>query len=253
MTRYSPRSEPGHGINDNAPIDDFGVTLDVKPVVRAKSSASLSSRPSFKSFRRSLRGSPVPSRQSSRVPSPNPSPTSPSTSLPEFPATPTDVTSSHTTFLKSSLQPLDDHIPPVPPIPASALIPIDTPVSLLHSSASKPLAFRDLLIKPIQRVCRYPLLLAQLRLPSSAPSEATLQLEAAIKATHLVATKVDKAQELREVARRSALIVERLESHTVRVFNQVGVARRLNHTLHVFSSYHMVLSIALVTACSLAL
>lgn len=218
MTRYAPRSEPGHGGNDETHPDEFGAALDVKTVGRAKSSASLSSRPSFKSFRRSLRRSPAPTRQSSRPPSPIPSPISQSNSLPEPPVTPIESASDHTTFLESSfLRPLDDHIPPVPPIPASALIPNEPPLSISQPCASKPLAFRDLLIKPIQRVCRYPLLLAQLRLPSSVPrSKAMAQLEIAIKATHLVATKVDRAQELREVARKSALIIERLESHLVR-------------------------------------
>lgn len=45
---------------------------------------------------------------------------------------------------------------------------------------------------------------------------ASQHLELAIKSTRLVASNVDKAQELREIARKSALIVERLEpNHAV--------------------------------------
>lgn len=219
--RYSPRSEPGHGPVDDTPIDEFGsASLNVsKPVGRAKSSASLSSRPSFKSFRRSLRKSPANSTQTSRAPSPTPAPSPRAESLVEPQL---DTNNDQPTFSKPPSRLQDDYIPPVPPIPASVLIsiPMDHPSLSLSSQSqslppptSKPLAFRDLLIKPIQRVCRYPLLLAQLRLPSSVGR--CTELEVAIKATHLVAMKVDKAQELREIARKSELIVERLESHPV--------------------------------------
>lgn len=88
----------------------------------------------------------------------------------------------------------------------------------LQAPASKPLAFRDLLIKPIQRVCRYPLLLAQLQPPRSVDNTelASERLERAISATRQVAKSVDEAQELREISVKSSLIVERLDVHPVR-------------------------------------
>jgi hypothetical protein len=174
-----------------------------------RSSPSLTSKLSLKSLRRSIRWSPSSSRQQSRATSPVPpsEPSLSSTSLTAPPLSKSEVAS------KSS-----ENIPPVPPIPPSALIPNGNNTLVpLQVPTSKPLAFRDLLIKPIQRVCRYPLLLAQLRLPASINgSDASERLEHAIAATRLVAKSVDEAQERREIAVKSSLIIERLEPHSVR-------------------------------------
>ena len=176
---------------------------------QARPSVSLPRKLSLKSLRRSIRWSPSSSRQQSRAPSPiirsEPSLSSASLTAPQ-PSPKSEVTS------KPS-----DHIPPVLPIPPSAIIPNRNNIFVsMKPPASKPLAFRDLLIKPIQRVCRYPLLLAQLQLPTSTHSnDASERLGRAIAATRSVAKSVDAAQERREVAVKSSLIIERLESHPV--------------------------------------
>lgn len=175
---------------------------------RTRSSASLTSKLSLRSLRRSIRWSPSSSRQPSRAPSPVPPPerSISSASLTGSPLLKLGATSTSR-----------DNIPPVPPIPSSAFISNgNNALASLNVPTSKPLAFRDLLIKPIQRVCRYPLLLAQLRLPTSVNNSGVSErLERAITATRLVAESVDEAQERREVVAKSSLIVERLEPHPV--------------------------------------
>lgn len=199
-------------VDDKVPLDaslgstsEFGVISSSNQDTR-RSSASLRSRPSFKSLRRSFRKSPASSRHTSRAPSPN--------SLSE--TSPYSIAVNAPSATDSSASP-NSQIPPVPSIPTSAVIPNPYP---LQATTSKPLAFRDLLIKPIQRVCRYPLLLAQFRLPRTTDAADLVfeRLENAIKVTRLVAKSVDEAQQLREIAVKSSMIVERLESHSVREF-----------------------------------
>lgn len=86
--------------------------------------------------------------------------------------------------------------------------------------AGKLLEFRDLLIKPIQRVCRYPLLLEQLRSPlelvSSENSTRFDALEQALMATKKVAQDVDDARERQDSVVKNRHILERFEVHSVR-------------------------------------
>ena len=175
------------------------------------SSVSLSSRRSFRAIRHSFRRSP--SKPSSRAPSPtgrDPTPDS---------ITPSATNVSISPSLAPSLMPHDP--PPVPPLPPLENLMLSIPpFNPSAAPTSKPLAFRDLLIKPIQRVCRYPLLLSQLRLPPSFAVEfnsksALALLERAIDATRSVAAGVDDAQKKRDIAVKTRLIGDRLEPNSV--------------------------------------
>jgi hypothetical protein len=92
------------------------------------------------------------------------------------------------------------------------------------------LHFRDFLIMPIQRVCRYPLLLNQLLSSATTPSleegerplypedadgdyDTGIDVERALGAMRGVAEDADEARRLKENEIKSATIVERLELH----------------------------------------
>ncbi|KAH7876853.1 uncharacterized protein C8R40DRAFT_1096057 [Lentinula edodes] len=87
------------------------------------------------------------------------------------------------------------------------------------------LTFMDYLIKPVQRICKYPLLLEQLK--SSEPlyeskirvpwlSDRNVVVESAAQAMRHVASTVDEARQRQDVAVRSALIASRiLYSHVL--------------------------------------
>ncbi|KAF7292322.1 DH domain-containing protein [Mycena chlorophos] len=80
------------------------------------------------------------------------------------------------------------------------------------------LAFLDYLIKPIQRICRYPLLLDQLRPGAklrrlghpSLHAHVNVVVESAAKAMRHVASAVDEARHRQNVQMQSALIISRL-------------------------------------------
>lgn len=81
------------------------------------------------------------------------------------------------------------------------------------------IAFTDYMIKPVQRICKYPLLLDQL-LPSKAMrtlsqnadvrSDVDVIVESAAQAMRHVATSVDEARRRQEIAIQSALIFNRI-------------------------------------------
>lgn len=90
------------------------------------------------------------------------------------------------------------------------------------------LHFRDYLIMPIQRVCRYPLLLAQLLGAASTPSPTSehppfglsddeydvgVDVERALGAMRGVAEEADDARRSNEAEVKSATIVDRMEPH----------------------------------------
>ena len=80
------------------------------------------------------------------------------------------------------------------------------------------IAFADYLIKPIQRICKYPLLLDQL-LPSKVlrsqtcpegRSDVHVVVESAAQAMRHVATSVDEARHRQDIATQSSLIFSRI-------------------------------------------
>ncbi|KAG6854873.1 hypothetical protein C0991_012063 [Blastosporella zonata] len=78
------------------------------------------------------------------------------------------------------------------------------------------LAFIDYMIKPVQRICKYPLILDQLRSSKSVrslsdyASDVDAVVESAKQAMKLVASAVDEARHRQDVAMRSALIASRI-------------------------------------------
>jgi uncharacterized membrane protein YgdD (TMEM256/DUF423 family) len=85
------------------------------------------------------------------------------------------------------------------------------------------LAFIDYMIKPIQRICRYPLLLQQLKskgtIIASEKADADVVVESATQAMRHVATSVDDARHRQDLAVQSSLISSRIlacatSSHT---------------------------------------
>ncbi|SNX82764.1 uncharacterized protein MEPE_01470 [Melanopsichium pennsylvanicum] len=76
---------------------------------------------------------------------------------------------------------------------------------------SSRLLFRDFLIKPIQRLCLYPLVLQTLQKHSSAMGDSVEELALAISLMREVADQVDEAGKRRESELRADLISSRIE------------------------------------------
>ena len=92
------------------------------------------------------------------------------------------------------------------------------PSEFKRDKGVRRIAFVDYLIKPIQRICKYPLLLDQL-LPSKAlrlhasvegRSDVDVIVESAAQAMRHVATSVDEAQHRQNIATQSSLIFSRI-------------------------------------------
>lgn len=104
---------------------------------------------------------------------------------------------------------------------ASGLLPKDS--SLVFPSTRKDrcpprLAFVDYMIKPVQRICKYPLVLDQLKpgksvravLSANLRSDVDVVVDSAAQAMRHVASSVDEARHRQDVAIQSALIVSRI-------------------------------------------
>lgn len=116
------------------------------------------------------------------------------------------------------------------------------------------LHFRDYLIMPIQRICRYPLLLASLRNTALTPSVENhdsdsddshmvgIDVEAALKLMHQVASEADEARRVKEAEVKSATIVERLEPHVAlspAFIKSLGTCRLIG-SLDVLHHHHII-------------
>lgn len=106
----------------------------------------------------------------------------------------------------------------------------------LDKSQSR-LAFVDYLIKPVQRICKYPLLLERLK-PKSllvGSDDVVFTIENAIQIMRSVATSVDEAHHRREAFAKSSLIISRLilppASPLPSPTSGVAVQQSLVHTL----------------------
>jgi hypothetical protein len=109
----------------------------------------------------------------------------------------------------------------------SSSAPVEHHTSMVLAQRAR-LQFRDLLIMPVQRVCRYPLLLASLLGTASTPTtedgpdsygesrwDVGVDIERALGAMRSVAEDADEAQKKKVMEARSALIIQRLEWHPV--------------------------------------
>lgn len=94
------------------------------------------------------------------------------------------------------------------------------PSDLRRDKSFRRLTLTDYLIKPVQRICKYPLLLEQLKpgksvrtLSQSHPavrSHVDVIIESASQAMRHVATAVDEARHRQDVAMQSSLIISRI-------------------------------------------
>uniref|UniRef100_V5ELV6 DH domain-containing protein n=2 Tax=Kalmanozyma brasiliensis (strain GHG001) TaxID=1365824 RepID=V5ELV6_KALBG len=94
--------------------------------------------------------------------------------------------------------------------PASAAVTPGSGTNALRENSSR-LLFRDFLIKPIQRLCLYPLVLQTLQKHSSATGDSVEELALAISLMREVADQVDEAGKRRESELRADLISSRIE------------------------------------------
>lgn len=122
-----------------------------------------------------------------------------------------------------SLTSLDGAVRALRPRPSMVMMSKDSvvfPSETRKEKAPPRIAFTDYMIKPIQRICKYPLLLDQL-LPSkalrtlsqSAPearSDVDVVVQSAAQAMRHVAASVDEARHRQDIAIQSALIFSRI-------------------------------------------
>ncbi|KAF8640029.1 hypothetical protein AX17_001271 [Amanita inopinata Kibby_2008] len=82
-----------------------------------------------------------------------------------------------------------------------------------HDKSSPRLSFTDYMIKPVQRICRYPLLLEQLRPMKTLQgihSDVDTVVEESVLAMRNVATAVDDARHQKDAAIQTSLIISRI-------------------------------------------
>jgi hypothetical protein len=119
-----------------------------------------------------------------------------------------------------SLTSLDGTAPPLLSRPSMVMTKdfVVFPSEQRRDRGVRHIAFADYLIKPIQRICKYPLLLDQL-LPSNAlrtqtspegRSDVHVVVESAAQAMRHVATLVDEARHRQDIATRSSHIFSRI-------------------------------------------
>ncbi|WOO85674.1 Pleckstrin y domain-containing family G member 2 [Vanrija pseudolonga] len=111
----------------------------------------------------------------------------------------------------------------------SSSAPHATLLDILTNQQSTPLGsrlrFRDILITPVQRVCRYPLLLASLLADVNRDqpmSDVVAAVEAAQVSMRAVAENADDARRRKEAELKTATVAERIETHPVLTRNFLG-------------------------------
>lgn len=103
---------------------------------------------------------------------------------------------------------------PASPIRRHSADILDDYAAVQGNPAASRLTLRDFLIKPVQRICRYPMLLAQLL---DDPEDEVLNdaVSRALKAMKDVASLVDEARRQKDIATKSKLIIERTDPSPV--------------------------------------
>ena len=160
---------------------------------------SIEARPEWESFERQCASSIASRRYLSDVP---PSPFSPTALLPT-PLTLSPTASASTLHSSPTL------VPSLPPIAPPSSIP-------LYATTPLPskLRFQDYAIKPVQRICRYPLVLGQvLKNLGGGPERG--EVKSAWDGFRKVAEGVDDAKRVREGELRTTLVASRMELQSV--------------------------------------
>lgn len=103
---------------------------------------------------------------------------------------------------------------PASPIRRHSADILDDYAAVQGNPAASRLTLRDFLIKPVQRICRYPMLLAQL-LDDPEDEVQNDAVSRALKAMKDVASLVDEARRQKDIATKSKLIIERTDPSPV--------------------------------------
>ncbi|KAL1405353.1 hypothetical protein Q8F55_008984 [Vanrija albida] len=121
---------------------------------------------------------------------------------------------------------------------------LDILTSQPSTTLGSRLRFRDMLITPVQRVCRYPLLLASLLADVNRDqpmSDVVAAVEAAQVSMRAVAENADDARRRKEAELKTATVAERIETHPVltrEFLTRLGTCRLIG-ALDVLYHHHL--------------
>ncbi|KAI8393577.1 Dbl homology domain-containing protein, partial [Radiomyces spectabilis] len=91
----------------------------------------------------------------------------------------------------------------------AAVDPMQSPSN--PSVANKRLHFEDYLIKPVQRICRYPLLFREILRNTPSETEEHILLREVLRKMQAILTDIDQQKYQRDIRKRTELFIERLE------------------------------------------